>query len=69
MPISHELSGEIATALFSGEDKSPKELDDLREIVLTVYSTLEQLTRDERAARMDSFTRHTKIWKAAANAG
>ena len=65
MPISYELSGEIASALFSGEDRSPEELDDLREIVLNVHSTLEQLTRDERAARMDSFLRHTKIRKAA----
>jgi len=65
MPISHELSGEIATALFAGTERSPRDLSELREIVLKVHFILEKLTRDDRVARMDSFTRHTLIRRAA----
>lgn len=56
MAISHELSGEIAAALFAAKERSPHELDGLKEIVFEIHSTLEQLNGEEskaRAARMD----------------
>ena len=43
MAISHELSGEIATALFAAKDRSPLELNDLKEMVFAIHKTLEQL--------------------------
>jgi hypothetical protein len=43
MAISHELSSEIATALFTAKEKSQSELVDLKEMVLQIHSTLEQL--------------------------
>ncbi len=43
MAISHELSSEIATALFAAKERSPRELNDLKEIVLEFHSSLERL--------------------------
>jgi hypothetical protein len=54
MAISHELSTEIAAALLATKDRSPRELEDLKETLLTVYSTLQQLSEDARAARFKS---------------
>ena len=48
MPISHELSGEIAAALFSAKDRSPRELDDLKEIVFEIHTSLERLSGERR---------------------
>ncbi|MBC8030686.1 MAG: hypothetical protein H7Z16_11290 [Pyrinomonadaceae bacterium] len=44
MAISHELSSEIATALFSAKERSPRELKDLKEVIFKIHSTLEKLT-------------------------
>jgi hypothetical protein len=54
MAISHELSSEIATALLAAKERSPRELKDLKEIVLVIHSTLQQLTDDARVARIKS---------------
>lgn len=53
MAISHELSSEIATALLAAKERSPRELNDLKEVVFKIHSTLEQLTRDARMDRVD----------------
>ncbi len=53
MAISHELSSEIAAALFAAKERSPHELNDLKEIVFKIHSTLEQLTDKDRMARVD----------------
>ena len=53
MAISHELSSEIAAALFAAKDRSPRELKDLKEILLVIHSTLQQLTDDARVARVE----------------
>jgi len=52
MAISHELSSEIAAALFTDKERSPGEMNDLKEMVLQVHTALEQLTssRDDKAA-------------------
>jgi len=49
MAIANELSSEIAVALLLTKKRSPRELNDLREIVLKVDSTLQQMTDEARA--------------------
>ena len=43
MAISHELSSEIVAALLAAKDRSPSELEDLKETLLTIHSTLQRL--------------------------
>lgn len=52
MAISNELSSEIAAALLQ-EKKSPKELEKLKEVVLEVHSTLQQMSREARVKRVE----------------
>ena len=59
MAISHELSSEIATELFSAKERSPRELKDLKEVIFKIHSTLEQLTRDAHVAREGRVDRST----------
>jgi hypothetical protein len=51
MTISNELSTEIAFALVAAKDKQPGKLNDLKEILLEVHSTLQKLTEQSRNAR------------------
>ena len=51
MAISHELSGEIATALFAAKERSPRELNELKEMVFAIHATLERLGHDARTDR------------------
>lgn len=51
MAMSHELSGEIAAALFAARDRSPSERNDLKQVVLKIHSTLEELTKEEKKFR------------------
>lgn len=46
MAISNELSGEIAVALLAAKDRSPRELNELKKMVLEIHSTLQQLSRN-----------------------
>jgi hypothetical protein len=50
--ISHELSSDIAAALLAAQEKHPRELSDLKEIVFRVHSTLQQLTADAQRERV-----------------
>jgi len=59
MAISHDLSSEIATALFSAKERSPRELNDLKEVIFRIHSTLERLTRDAHVARLARVYRYT----------
>lgn len=54
MSISHELSSEIAAALFTSKDRSPREFKDLRDMLLKVHSTLEELAQKDRTHRQSS---------------
>lgn len=45
MAISNELSGEIAAALLTVKDRSPRELNDLKKIIFDIHSTLQRLAR------------------------
>ena len=51
MSISHELSGEIAAALFAAKERSPRELKDLKDMLFEIHSTLEQLGQKGREGR------------------
>jgi hypothetical protein len=51
MAISHELSSEIATALFAAKERSPRELNDLKEMVFEIHSTLQRLAVNARLDR------------------
>jgi hypothetical protein len=51
MTIANELSSDIAAALVAAKDKHPDQLRDLKQILLEVHRTLQQLkqkTRNER---------------------
>ncbi|HSS19714.1 MAG TPA: hypothetical protein VLL54_06545 [Pyrinomonadaceae bacterium] len=46
MAISHEVSSEIVAALLAAKDRSPRELEDLKETLLTIHSTLQRLNEE-----------------------
>ena len=48
MAIDNELSSEIAAALLTGKERDPRELNDLKETVIKVHSTLQKLEADSR---------------------
>ena len=54
MAISHELSSEIATALLTAKERSPGELDSLKEMLLQIHSTLEGLSEKRRTKRVET---------------
>jgi hypothetical protein len=51
MAISHELSSDIAAALFAAKERSPGELNDFKETIFKIHLTLERLGIDTRAER------------------
>jgi hypothetical protein len=52
MSVSNELSSEIAAAiLLVAQDKSPRELTNLTEMMVKVHSVLQELVQEERTAR------------------
>lgn len=65
MAISHELSSEIATALFTAREKSHGELTDLKEMVLQIHSTLEQLGDKANTAPAEVEVDSDSLTKAA----
>ena len=64
MSISNELSSEIASALLASKERSPEELNDLKNLLLEVHSTLQSMTE---SAREDRSARVQPIAKAATN--
>jgi hypothetical protein len=51
MTVSNELSSEIAAAILVARDKSPQELITLKEIVVRVHTTLQELTDEPTPAK------------------
>jgi hypothetical protein len=49
--VSNELSSDIATAILAAKNKSADELNNLKEVILEVHSTLQQLEAKSRHAR------------------
>lgn len=54
MAISHELSSEIAAALLAAKDRSPREREDLKQVLLVVHSTLQRLVEEQHLAHAKS---------------
>ena len=48
MAISNELSSDVAVAILANE-KSPQELEKLKDIILEVHSTLQKMSEETRA--------------------
>jgi hypothetical protein len=51
LAISNELSSDIAAAILATKDKHAGELNDLKEMILKVHSTLQQLSAKPRSDR------------------
>lgn len=69
MAISHELSSEITTALLAARERSPGELDDLKEMLLQIHSTLERLGEKRGAEDTEPEPESTGLTKAFGSAG
>jgi hypothetical protein len=55
MAISNELSSEIAVALIAAKAKEPDHLREIKDILIAVHSTLQQMTEQARHRRSLSF--------------
>ena len=66
MAISNELSSEIAAAILV--EKNPTELTKLKDVILRVHSTLQQMSEEERAARSKDLARRGSSQKKAGSA-
>ena len=51
MAIPNELSSDIAVALIVANAKEPDQLHELKEILIEVHSTLQQMTERSRTIR------------------
>lgn len=51
MAISNELSSDVAVAILA-HNKSPQELKQLKEIILQVHSTLQEMSAETRTDRL-----------------
>ena len=51
MAIPNELSSDIAAALIAANSKRPDQLHELKEILIKVHSTLQQMTEQSRVTR------------------
>ena len=50
MAISNELSSEVAIAILA-QDKSPQELEQLKDVILQVHSALQKMSEETRSDR------------------
>jgi predicted transcriptional regulator len=50
MAISNELSSDVAVAILA-KKKSPQELQQLKDIILQVHSTLQKMSEETRSDR------------------
>ena len=51
MAISNELSSEVAIAILA-QDKSPQELEQLKDVILQVHSALQKMSEEMRSERL-----------------
>ena len=51
MAISNELSSDVAVAILA-KKKSPQELEQLKDVILQVHSTLQQMSEEARSDRL-----------------
>ena len=59
MAISNELSSEIAAAILAGK-KTPQELQQLKDVILRVHSTLQKMSKEARADPVSEAKPQTK---------
>ena len=52
MAISNELSSDVALAILA-KKKSPQELKQLKDVILQVHSTLQKMSEEARADRLN----------------
>ena len=62
MAISNELSSDVAAALLAKKN-SPQELQQLKDVILQVHSTLQKMSEETRADRL-SRSNHKEAPKA-----
>ncbi len=48
MTVANELSGDIASAILGANERSQRPLNELKEIVLKVHTTLQGMAEKER---------------------
>jgi len=51
MAISNELSSDVAVAILA-QNKSPQELEQLKDIILQVHSALQKMSEETRSDRL-----------------
>ena len=51
MAISNELSSEIATAILTAKAESPAQLKELKELVLKIHATLQEMDKGRIPSR------------------
>ena len=56
MAISNELSSDVAAALLA-KKKSPQELEQLKDVILQVHSTLQKMSEETRSDRLSRSSR------------
>lgn len=56
MAIANELSSEIAAAILA-EKKTPQELDRLKDVILQVHTTLQEMSEEAREERSKDRTK------------
>jgi hypothetical protein len=64
MAISNELSSEIAAAILA-EKKTPQELGELKDVVLRVHTTLQQMSGQAKATRIENRLRRSPASRKA----
>jgi len=55
MTVAKELSSDIASAILAAHERSPRRLAELKEIVLRVHSTLQEMAEKEGQRPSSSF--------------
>ena len=57
MAVSNELSSDVAAAILA-QNKSPQELQQLKDVILQVHSALQQMSEETRADRLKKKPEH-----------
>lgn len=63
MAIPNELSSDIAAALLTRQNRSKSELKELKEVLFTIHSTLQQMTYDQQQKSHREIARPAKAAK------
>ena len=64
MAIPNELSSDIAAALLTRQNRSKSELKELKEVLVNIHSTLQQMTYDQQQESPREIARPAKVAKS-----